>query len=168
MPLKVNMNFATADLFDAYADQLQVCEPIFLDFGGNTDFCGAIRTLKIFESFAMTKTTLATDGDGCILVIDAGGSLRCAMLGDKLSQLAIDHGWKGILINGCIRDSAAISKLSIGVKALTTNPTRPCFEGESQLDIPVRFAGVTFRPGNFLYADADGVVVSQHNLLENA
>ena len=162
------MKFATADLFDNHADQLQVCEPIFLDFGGNTNFCGAIRTLKIFESFAVTKSTLAADGEGHILVIDAGGSLRCAMLGDKLSQLAIDHGWKGILINGCVRDSAAISTLPIGVKALATNPTRPCFEGEGQLGVPVRFAGVTFHAGHFLYADADGVVVSQHNLLENA
>ena len=86
------MKFTTADLFDDYADELQVCEPIFLDFGGNTDFCGTIRTLKIFESFAVTKSTLATDGEGHILVIDAGGSLRCAMLGDKLgAALPILH-----------------------------------------------------------------------------
>jgi len=162
------MKFATADLFDNHADELQVCAPIFRDFGGHSNFCGPMRTLKIFESFEKTKSLLATDGDGCILVIDAGGSLRCAMLGDKLAQIAIDHNWKGILINGCVRDSAAISNLSIGVKALTTNPTRPCFEGESQLDIPVRFAGVTFRPGDFLYADADGVVVSQHNLVQKS
>jgi len=161
------MKFATADLFDNHADELQVCAPIFRDFGGNTDFCGPIRTLKVFESFGITKSTLATDGEGHVLVIDGGGSVRCAMLGDKLAQLAIDHNWKGILINGCVRDSAAISALPIGVKALTTNPTRPSLEGEGQLDIPIRFAGVTFHPGHFLYADADGVVLSQRNLLEN-
>ena len=161
------MKFATADLFDNHADELQVCAPIFRDFGGNTDFCGPIRTLKVFESFGITKSTLATDGEGHVLVIDGGGSVRCAMLGDKLAQLAIDHNWKGILINGCVRDSAAISALPIGVKALTTNPTRPSLEGEGQLDIPIRFAGVTFHPEHFLYADADGVVLSQRNLLEN-
>ena len=162
------MKFATADLFDNHADELDVCAPIFRDFGGHTDFCGPIRTLKIFESFGKTKSLLATDGGGHVLVIDGGGSLRCAMLGDKLAQLAIDHNWKGILINGCVRDSAAISKLSIGVKALATNPTRPSPEGEGQLDVPVRFAGVTFHPGHFLYADADGVVLSEHDLVEKS
>ena len=161
------MKFATADLFDNHADELEVCAPIFLDFGGHTDFYGPIRTLKVFENFGITKSTLATDGKGHVLVIDGGGSLRCAMLGDKLAQLAIDHNWKGILINGCVRDSAAISKLSIGVKALGTNPTRPSPEGEGQLDVPVRFASVTFHPGHFLYADADGVVLSEHDLVEN-
>ncbi len=162
------MTFATADLFDNHADELDVCAPIFRDFGGHTDFCGPIRTLKIFESFGLTKSILATDGKGHVLVIDGGGSLRCAMLGDKLAQLAIDHNWKGILINGCVRDSAAISKLSIGVKALATNPTRPSPEGEGQLNVPVRFAGVTFHPGHFLYADADGVVLSEHDLVEKS
>ena len=90
------------------------------------------------------------------------------MLGDKLAQLAIDHNWKGMLINGCVRDSAAISTLPIGVKALGTNPTRPSPEGEGQLDVPVRFAGVTFYPGHFLYADADGVVLSEHDLVEKS
>ena len=162
------MTFATADLFDHHADQLQVCSPVFRDFGKETRFCGPIRTLKVFESFGITKSTLATDGKGHVLVIDGGGSLRCAMLGDKLAQLAIDHNWKGILINGCVRDSAAISKLSIGVKALGTNPTRPSPEGEGQLDVPVRFASVTFHPGHFLYADADGVVLSEHDLVEKS
>ena len=160
------MTFATADLFDHHADQLQVCSPVFRDFGKETRFCGPIRTLKVFESFGITKSTLATDGKGHVLVIDGGGSLRCAMLGDKLAQLAIDHNWKGILINGCVRDSAAISKLSIGVKALGTNPTRPSPEGDGQLDVPVRFSSVTFHPGHFLYADADGVVLSEHDLVE--
>ena len=159
------MKFATADLFDNHTVELQVCTPIFLDFGGHTDFCGPIRTLKVFESFGITKSTLAANGEGHVLVIDGGGSLRCAMLGDKLAQLAIDHNWKGVLINGCVRDSAAISTLPIGVKALSTNPTRPSPEGEGQLDVPVRFAGVTFHPRHFLYADADGVVLSQHNLI---
>jgi regulator of ribonuclease activity A len=162
------MKFATADLFDNHADELQVCAPIFRDFGGHTDFCGPIRTLKVFESFGITKSTLATDGEGHVLVIDGGGSLRCAMLGDKLAQLAIDHNWKGMLINGCVRDSAAISKLSIGVKALATNPTRPSPEGEGQFDVSVRFAGVTFHPGHFLYADADGVVLSEQDLVEKS
>ena len=167
MPLNKNMAFATADLFDHHADQLQVCSPVFRDFGKETRFCGPIRTLKVFESFGITKSTLATDGEGHILVIDGGGSLRCAMLGDKLVQLAIDYNWKGVVLNGCLRDSAAISALPIGIKALNTNPTRPSLEGEGRLDEPVYFAGVTFRPGHFLYADADGIVVSEKNLTES-
>ena len=162
-----NMTFATPDLFDHHADQLHVCSPVFRDFGKATRFCGPIRTLKVFESFGITKSTLATDGEGHILVIDGGGSLRCAMLGDKLVQLAIDHNWKGVVLNGCLRDSAAISALPIGIKALNTNPTRPSLEGEGQLDIPIRFADVTFHPGHFLYADADGIVVSEKNLTKS-
>ena len=100
-------------------------------------------------------------------MIDGGGSLRCAMLGDKLVQLAIDHNWKGVVLNGCLRDSAAISALPIGIKALNSYPTRPSLAGEGQLDIPIRFAGVKFHPGHLLYADADGNVVSVKNLTKS-
>ena len=94
--------------------------------------------------------------------------MRCAMLGDKLAQLAIDNHWAGIVINGCIRDSAEIGKLPVGVKALGTNPTRPSKEGSGQLDIAVRFGGILFRPGDFLYADSDGIVLSKTQLLTHA
>jgi regulator of ribonuclease activity A len=116
----------------------------------------------------MTRSTLETDGKGHVLVIDGGGSMRCAMLGDKLAQLAIDNHWAGVVINGCIRDSAEIGKLPVGVKALGTNPTRPSKEGGGQLDIAVRFGGVLFRPGDFLYADSDGIVLSETQLLTQA
>ena len=165
VPIMTPPNFATADLFDEHGDRLQVCEPVFRDFGGVTHFCGPIKTLKAFEAFLLTKETLATDGEGHVLVIDGGASLRCAMLGDKLAQLALDNGWAGVLINGCIRDSAAIEKLALGVKAIATNPTRPEKIKSGELDVPLHFAGVDFHPGHFLYADKDGVVVSQHDLL---
>ena len=159
---------STADLYDEHGDSLQVCTPIFRNFGGLDSFTGPIKILKAFENFQMTRSTLEADGKGHVLVIDGGGSMRCAMLGDKLAQLAIDNHWAGVLINGCIRDSAEIGKLPVGVKALGTNPTRPSKEGGGQLDIAVRFGGVLFRPGDFLYADSDGIVLSETQLLTQA
>tara|TARA_B100001079_G_C16407629_1_gene514561 strand:- start:3233 stop:3742 length:510 start_codon:yes stop_codon:yes gene_type:complete len=156
---------STADLYDVHSQRVQVCEPAFRDFGNKTDFTGPIRTLKVFEDFLLIKQTLESDGAGCVLVIDGGGSLRCAMIGDKLAQLALDNNWVGVLINGCLRDSAAISTLPIGVKALATQPARPSKLGGGQADIPVHFAGVVFHPGHFLYADADGVLLSETDLL---
>ena len=159
--------FATADLYDEHGSRLQVCAPLFHDFGGKTDFCGPIKTLKAFEAFLLTKKTLATDGAGQVLVIDGGGSMRCAMLGDRLAQLALDHNWAGVLINGCIRDSAAIARIPIGVKAIATNPTSPAEIEVGETDTAVHFAGVHFHPGHFLYADQDGIVVSETDLLGN-
>ncbi len=121
--------------------------------------------LKVFEDFLLAKETLESDGAGSVLVIDGGGSLRCAMLGGKLMQLAIDNDWAGILINGCVRDSAAIGTTPIGVKALATQPERPSKLGGGQADIPAHFAGVVFHPGHLLYADADGALLSETDLL---
>lgn len=157
--------FSTADLYDAHPQKVQVCEPLFRNFGAQINFSGPIRTLKSFEDFSLTKDTLGTTGDGHVLVIDGGGSLRCAMLGDKLAQLAIDNDWAGILINSCVRDSATICTLPIGVKALTTHPARPVNRGGGQANIPVTFAGVVFHPEQFLYADTDGVLLSETDLL---
>ncbi len=159
---------STADLYDAYSQNVQVCEPAFRAFGDKTDFSGPIRTLKVFEDFLLIKQTLESDGAGHVLVIDGGGSLRCAMLGDKLAQLALDNNWAGLLINGCLRDSAAISTLPIGVRALATHPARPSKQGGGQTDIPVHFAGVVFQPGQFLYADADGILLSETDLVGDA
>lgn len=159
------MTFATADLWDANEGRLQVCEPVFADFGGRRAFCGPVRTLKCFEDNARVREMLGQSGDGAVLVVDAGGSRRCAMLGDQLARLAVSNGWSGVVMYGLIRDSEAIVRMDLGVKALGTIPVKSIKRGEGQPDIPVRFAGVTFRSGQWLYADADGVLVSETPLV---
>jgi regulator of ribonuclease activity A len=150
---------ATADLCDAHADAVQVCDPLFRDYGGVTAFSGTIVTVRCFEDNSRVRETLESDGRGRVLVVDAGGSLRCAMLGDNLAQLALDHGWAGVVMYGCVRDAAVLSTLPLGVKALATHPRKSEKRGEGEVNVPVRFGGVTFVPGQRLYADEDGVIV---------
>lgn len=154
------MSFATTDLSDAHPD-LQICEPVFADYGGVYKFHGPIKTLKIFEDNALVRSTLEQAGNGQVLVVDGGGSVRCALVGGNLGVLAVKNGWAGIVVNGCIRDSEEISQLDVGVKALATHP-RKSEKGlhSGHVDKVVTFAGVTFRPGEYLYADGDGIVVS--------
>ena len=151
---------ATTDLSDAHPDA-QVCEPLFRDFGGKTAFHGAIKTLKLFEDNALLRATLETAGEGRVLVVDAGGSLRCAVLGGNLGALAVKNHWAGLVVFGCVRDSEELAGQAVGVKALATHP-RKSEKGlhSAHADRVVSFAGVTFQPGAWLYADADGIVVS--------
>ncbi|MGW8313165.1 MAG: ribonuclease E activity regulator RraA [Desulfuromonadales bacterium] len=155
----------TADLYDEYGDELQVCDPLFNHYGGKSYFQGPISTLKCFEDNSLVGQAVGTPGEGRVLVVDAGGSLRCAMLGDRLAQKAVDNGWAGILMYGCIRDAEDIGQMPLGVLALGTIPKKTVKRNEGQTDIPVTFAGVTFRPGEWLYADMDGVVVSSVKLV---
>lgn len=151
---------ATTDLCDAHPD-LQVCAPLFHDFGGAAAFHGPIATLKVFEDNALVRATLERPGDGRVLVVDGGGSLRCALVGGQLGQLALRHGWAGLLVNGCVRDRAELAALALGVKALAAHPRRSEKGLHSgQADRVVEFAGVRFAPGDWLYADRDGVVVA--------
>ena len=154
------MDFKTADLYDQHGETLRVCEPIFGDYGGLVRFTGPVATVKCFEDNTHVKAALAEPGEGRVLVVDAGGSMRCAMLGDVVAQSAVDNGWVGVLMYGCIRDSREIADMDLGVKALGTNPRKSQRRGEGQRDIPVAFAGVTFRPGDWVYCDEDGVVVA--------
>lgn len=151
---------ATADLCDAHAD-LQVCAPILRDFGGASAFQGPIATLKVFEDNALVRATLEQPGCGRVLVVDGGGSLRCALLGGNLGDLACKNGWSGIVVYGCVRDSSELAAQPIGVKALAAHP-RKSEKGLhlGHADRVVEFAGVRFAPGAWLYADADGVVVA--------
>lgn len=159
------MPFATADLYDQYADKLQVAEPMFSDYGGVSSFCGPIATVKVFEDNVLVREALCEPGDGRILVVDGEGSLQCALIGDRLVQLAQENGWGGIVVHGCIRDSAEIEKIPIGVKALNTSPRKSAKDRTGERDIVVTFAGATFTPGNYLYADKDGIVVAAERLL---
>ena len=153
----------TADLSDKYPD-LRICEPIFKSYGAHSVFSGPVRTVKCFEDNSRIREMVAEKSDGGVLVVDAGGSLRCAMLGDMLAQRAVENGWSGAIYNGLIRDSADINSMPFGVKALGTIPIRSVKEDQGVIDVPVRFAGVQFNPGDYVYADEDGVVVSDRAL----
>jgi regulator of ribonuclease activity A len=154
------MTLMTTDLSDAHPEA-QVCEPLFRDFGGKAAFHGPIRTLKIFEDNAQVRATLETPGQGHVLVVDAGGSRRCAVVGGNLGALAVKNGWAGLVVYGCVRDTVELAGQAVGIKALAAHP-RKSEKGlhSAQADRAVTFAGVTFRPGAWLYADADGIVVS--------
>lgn len=133
---------------------------MFSSFGGRNAFHGQIATLKLFEDNSLVRMALESSGEGRVLVIDGGGSLRRALLGDQLAALAVQNHWAGIIVYGCIRDSRAIGEMDIGVLAIDTHPMKTVKRNVGEVDIPVSFGGVTFTPGEWLYADDDGVIVS--------
>jgi regulator of ribonuclease activity A len=161
------MTFKTADLCDDFADQVRVVEPGFANFGGNTVFSGPISTIKCHEDNSKVRKQLSTPGNGRVLVVDAGGSRRCAMLGDILADKGVQNGWAGVVMYGLIRDSHDISQMPIGVKALGTHPKKSEKQDIGDVDVAVHFAGVTFQPGEYLYADHDGIIVSSNALALN-
>jgi len=150
---------SVADLCDAYEDEIEVCVAPFRDMGGRVAFSGPIRTVRCFEDNSLVKATLAEPGEGCFLVVDGGGSLRRALVGDVLAADAVAKGWAGIVVNGAVRDSDILAGLDIGIKALGTVPMRSVKRNEGLVDAPVAFGGVVFVPGDILHADADGVVI---------
>ncbi len=154
---------ATTDLSDAHPD-LQHAAPVFRDYGGRLAFSGPIATLKTFEDNPKVREALEGPGHGRVLVVDGGGSLRCALVGGNLAMLAEKNGWAGIVVNGCIRDTAELAAAKVGVKALAAHPKRSERKGLGEVDVDVSFAGVMFRPGEYLYADGDGIVVSPTKL----
>lgn len=158
------MTFLTADLADNYPDVLRSCELQFRDFGGRPRFHGPVRTLRIYEDNVLLKTALSEPGDGAVLVVDGSGSMRCSLLGDYLAGLGARNGWVGLIVHGAVRDVVALRSLDFGLKALGSNPLRSAKRGAGIRDVPVRFGGVEFRPGNWLYSDEDGIVVSDRAL----
>ncbi len=147
----------TADLLDANADA-QVCTLQLRSFGAPS-FSGPVATVRCFEDNTLVRQRLDSRGEGRVLVVDGGGSMRCALVGDNLAKLGQDNGWAGIVLNACVRDSVALNALGFGVKALGTNPRRSAKGGGGDVDVPVAFGEVRFVPGTHLYADEDGVVV---------
>lgn len=152
------------ELCDRYAEQLQIAIPVLRNLGGRERFNGEIVTIKAFEDNSLVRDKTAENGVGKVLVIDSGGSLRCAMLGDMLAARALENGWEGIVINGCIRDINAIARLNIGVQALGVHPLKTEKLGAGQAGIPLQFAGIHFIPGHHLYADNNGLAVSVNPL----
>jgi len=159
------MNFKTADLCDQFSDEVQVTEPLLQDFGGKTTFGGEVVTVDVFEDNTLVRKQLEQAGEGRVLVVDGGGSLLTALLGDQLATLAQENGWAGVVIHGCIRDAEEVAKIPIGVKALNTCPRRSKKQGRGTTNRPVHFAGITFRAGQYLYADKDGIIISGRDLL---
>jgi regulator of ribonuclease activity A len=151
---------ATADLVDAHEASVQSCDLQFRDFGGRTRFHGRVRTVRCHQDNALLKRILSETGEGCVLVIDGGGSLHTALVGDLIAGLGVTNGWAGLVVHGAIRDSVAIGGLDLGVKALGTNPRKSQKTGAGEADVPVTFGGVTFEPGAYLYGDEDGILVS--------
>jgi regulator of ribonuclease activity A len=150
---------SVADLCDANEDTAEVCILPFIDYGARRSFSGPIRTVRCHEDNSLVKATLAEPGYGRVLVVDGGGSLRRALLGDMLAADAVRNGWAGVVINGAVRDTAVLAGMDLGIKALGSNPMRGAKRGEGVVDTPVAFGGVVFVPGDMLHADSDGVVV---------
>jgi regulator of ribonuclease activity A len=151
---------ATTDLCDAHGDAVRVVTPMLRSYGGAVRFGGPISTVKVHEDNTLVRRAFEEPGAGRVLVIDGGGSLRVALLGDQLASLAAGNGWAGVVVHGAIRDSEAVGKIALGVVALATNPRKSAKKGWGERDVPVHFGGVTFAPGEWLYADADGIVVA--------
>lgn len=159
------MTFSVCDLCDLHEDNVQVADSIFRNYGGKTVFGGEVVTIKCFEDNSKVKETVAMPGNGKVLVVDGGGSLRRSLLGDQLAATAVDNGWSGLIINGAIRDVEVIANLKLGVKALNTIPLKTQKRGLGDLNIPLRFAGVDFSPGDQVYADCNGLIVSADKLV---
>lgn len=153
----------TPDICDAHPE-VAVVDPIFANFGGRDSFAGPVRTIKCFEDNSMVKQAVAEPGDGAILVVDAGGSYRCAMLGDMLAEQAVANGWAGIVMYGCVRDVDILATLDLGVQALGSHPRKSEKRGEGQRDIPVAIGGVSIMPGQWLYADNNGILIAEQRL----
>ena len=157
------MSWTTPDLCDRFPD-VQVAEPVFRGYGGNTAFAGQAVTVKCFEDNSRVRELAVTPGEGRVLVVDGGGSLRRALLGDQIAANAVKNGWAGFLIFGCVRDVDALAALPLGVQALASHPMKTEKRGLGDVGVPVAFAGVSITPGDWIYADANGVLAASARL----
>ncbi len=158
------MDISTPDLCDKYPELVRIAEPVFKSYGGRAAFSGTIVTVKCFEDNSFVKELAGKDGAGKVLVVDGGGSLKKALLGDLIAASAAENGWAGIVIYGAIRDVEEIGRTDLGVFALASIPLKTERKGAGETGIPVTFAGVTFNPGEYLYADDTGLIVSPEPL----
>jgi regulator of ribonuclease activity A len=164
------MSFATTDLCDRHegriaAGSLRILNPGFLHLGLARRFSGAAYTLKVFEDNSLVRAALEQSGDGRVLVVDGGGSMRCALVGGNLGVLAERNGWSGILVNGCVRDSDELAACNVGVRALGLHPQKSVKKNAGEREIAVAFPGAVIRPGNSIYVDGDGILVSDAALM---
>ena len=155
---------STPDLCDEFESQVRILEPVFRSYGGQQSFYGPVLTIKCFEDNSVLKELVGKPGEGRVIVMDGGGSLRRAILCDMLAENAQNNGWAGLVIYGCIRDCDQIALLNLGVKALNTHPQKTEKRGLGDLNVPVSFAGQTIEPGDWVYADNNGIIVSSAEL----
>ena len=155
----LRMPMKTTDLYDRFGEAARVLPPVFQDFGGRSAFSGQVVTVKCFEDNSRVKELAATPGRGKVMLVDGGGSLRCALLGDLIAADAVKNGWEGLVIHGCVRDRAALRELPLGVKALAATPRTSVRRGEGQTGIEIVIGGIACRDGDRLYADEDGVLL---------
>ena len=151
---------ATADLADEHGDDVRSCDLQLNQFGAHTSFSGVIRTVSCHHDNALVRSVLNEPGEGQVLVVDGGGSLHSALMGDLIAAAAVKNGWVGVVINGPVRDVATLRTLPMGIKALGSNPRKSAKLGAGTVDVPVTFGGVTFTPGEILSSDDDGIVVT--------
>ncbi len=154
------MSYNTADLYDQYEDLLKVALPIFSSYGDKTKFSGEIITIKCYEDNSLVAKKVGENGKGKVLIIDGGASLNCALVGGNLAKKAEENGWEGIIVYGCIRDSVEIAPMNIGIKAINTNPKKSVKRNLGIENLVVSFANVDFVPGEYVYSDEDGIVIS--------
>jgi regulator of ribonuclease activity A len=159
--------YVLPDLCDEYPDAVQVVNPIFRNYGARTSFGGEIVTIRCHEDNSLVASQVEEPGNGKVLVVDGGGSLRCALVGDNLAAKAATNRWEGVLVYGCIRDVDEIAKIQLGVQALSSNPRRSIKRDAGLLNQVVNFGGVSFVPGQYVYADNNGVIVSSRKLPES-
>ncbi|GGM59588.1 putative 4-hydroxy-4-methyl-2-oxoglutarate aldolase [Thermopolyspora flexuosa] len=155
------MTVSTADLYDERGDELDSCDLQLRQYGGRSAFSGRIVTVRCFQDNALVRSVLSEPGEGRVLVVDGGGSLHTALMGDVIAGMAVANGWSGVVINGAVRDVAALRRLDLGIKALGSNPRKSAKTGAGERDVPVTFGGVTFHPGAELFSDDDGILVGR-------
>lgn len=149
----------TADLVDEIGEDVRSCDLQFRDIGGNVEFHGPVTTVRCFQDNALLKSILSEPSEGGVLVIDGGGSLHTALVGDVIAGLGKDNGWAGVIVNGAVRDSKLIGEMEFGCKALGTNPRKSSKTGDGERDVTVMFGGITVSTGDYVFADSDGIVI---------
>ncbi len=159
------MHINLPDLCDQYPDLVKVIEPMFGNFGGKDSFGGEVVTIKCHEDNSLVAEQVKEPGVGKVLVVDGGGSMRCGLLGDNLALKAMEQGWEGIIVYGCIRDVDIIAELDLGVQALASHPKKSIKRNQGLLNEIISFGGVEIKPGYFIYADNNGVLVASKALL---
>lgn len=156
--------WSTPDICDAYPDEVRVLAPMMKSFGGLAQFCGEVVTIKCHEDNSLVKEQASQPGNGRVMVVDGGGSLRRALLGDMIAEAAVDNGWAGLVIYGCVRDVDPLAELKLGVQALASVPVKTLKRGIGDLNISIEFGGIAIHPGDYIYADNNGVVVASTSL----
>ncbi|MCS0787727.1 ribonuclease E activity regulator RraA [Cytobacillus pseudoceanisediminis] len=159
------MDFKTADLCDDHSKELLICQQEFKSYGQKRKFSGPISTVRVFEDNVLVVEALESIPEGSVLVVDGGGSKRCALMGDRLGEIAQSRKLAGVIIYGCVRDTVELGNLDTGILALGSNPLKSRKEGKGDRNIPVTFGGVDWKPGEYVYADEDGVIVSSKALI---